>query len=269
MELTIQGTKIFANTGGQAFDAAKPVIILVHGAGMSHAVWGQQTRFLAHHGFSVLAIDLPGHGRSEGEAIASIEGLGDFIAELIQESGAEKAVICGHSMGALACLQTASSHGDKVAGLILCGMAASMPVHPDLLAAAEANDIRAAKLVASWGHGGPAHKGGNIAHGVWMIGAAIRLIDQSKPGVLFADMAACNAYQGAIAAAGQVSCPVLMIQGTLDKMAPPKAAQPLLEAFEHCDRAIIEGSGHMMMAEAPDATREAIFDFVGEMSQQG
>ena len=264
MEMIIQGHKVFANSGGRDFDAARPVILMVHGAGMTHAVWGQQTRYLAHHGFSVLAVDLPGHGRSEGEAIGSIEELADFIGEVITASGAGRALVVGHSMGALACLQAAASHPEKVAGAVLCGMAASMPVHPDLLAAAAANDIRAAQLVASWGHGAPAHKGGNIAHGVWMIGAAIKLIGQARPGVLYCDMAACNAYQGALAAAEKTTCPVLLVQGTLDKMAPLKAAQPLVGALNQCDRAVIEGAGHMMMAEAPDATREAIFDFARE-----
>ena len=266
MELNIKGTKIFANTGGQPFDPAKPALILVHGAGMTHAVWGQQTRYMAHHGFSVLAIDLPGHGLSEGEPIDHIEGLADFIADVIRESGAGQAIIAGHSMGALACLQAAASHGELVQGAILCGMASAMPVHPDLLAAAEANDIRSAQLVASWGHGGKSHKGGNIAHGVWMIGAAIKLIRQSKPGVLHTDMAACNGYTTALEAAEKVSCPVLLVQGTADKMAPPKAALPLIEKLAQVEKAVISGSGHMMMSEAPEETRRAIFGFARKLA---
>ena len=261
MELNIKGTKIFANTGGQPFDPAKPAIILVHGAGMTHAIWGQQTRYLAHHGFSLLSIDLPGHGLSEGEPIDSIEGLADFIGDVIRESGAGKAILVGHSMGALACLQAAADHPDLVSAAILCGMASAMPVHPDLLAAAKANDLRSAQLVASWGHGGKSHKGGNIAHGVWMIGTAIKLIRQSNPGVLHIDMSACNAYTTALEAAEKVACPVLLVQGTADKMAPPKAAVPLLEKLRNVEKAVIAGSGHMMMSEAPDQTRRAVYEF--------
>lgn len=266
MEFTVNNTKIFANTGGNEFDASKPVIILVHGAGMDHTVWGAQSRYLANQGFSVLSIDLPGHGRSGGEVLTSIEALGDFLAALISESGASKAILVGHSMGALACLQAAAVHPDQVCGLVLCGVAAEMPVHPDLLALAEANDIRAAELIASWGHGSAAQKGGNVAHGVWMVGAAVRLLEKSPPGSLAKDLAACDAYKIAVEQAGKIKCPTLLLMAAEDKMSPVKVAAPLLEAIKDVEQHVISGSGHMMMLEAPDIVRQTLRDFARGVS---
>ena len=262
MKKLVKGTEIFINTGGQGLDAAKPTAILVHGAGMDHSVWGQQTRYIAHHAFNALAIDLPGHGRSGGEALDSIKALASFLNDLIDELACNDAILIGHSMGALASLEAAANHGDKVKGLVLCGAAASMPVHPVLLERAAANDIDAAKLIASWGHGTGAHKGGNVMNGVWMIGSAIRLVDRSGDGVLHSDLALCNDYTTALLAAGAVKCPTLLLLASEDKMAPVKAAKPLLDALVHASQIVIAGSGHMMMVEAPDETRDHLMEFL-------
>ena len=87
MELRVDGCAVFAATGGRPFDAAKPVVVFIHGAGMDHTVWPLQARWFAHHGRSVLAVDLPGHGRSEGKPIGSIEALGAWLGALIAASG--------------------------------------------------------------------------------------------------------------------------------------------------------------------------------------
>lgn len=261
MEISVNNNPVFINNGGQEFDTAKPTVILVHGAGMDHSVWGQQTRYIAHHGFNALSIDLPGHGRSGGDALSSIAELGEFLGALIRELGCVKAVLAGHSMGALASLQCACVHGEHVAGVVLCGAADAMPVHPELLAAAEANDIKAAELISSWGHGGPAHRGGNPVHGVWLLSAAIRLMERAPAGVLHRDLAACNDFGSAAAVAGELACPVLLLMGQQDKMASPRAAGGLMEAIASVEQKIIPACGHMMMVEAPVETRKALMGF--------
>jgi pimeloyl-ACP methyl ester carboxylesterase len=148
--------------------------------------------------------------------------------------------------------------GDGLQGLALCGVAAKMPVHPKLLQAAMENPGDAARMIASWGHGGPAHIGGNPAHGISAVLTAIRLIERTKPDVLHADLAACDAYRGALDAAGKVACPTALILGRQDKMTPVKAAQPLIDALVNAEATILPASGHMMMAEAPNEVREAL-----------
>lgn len=253
---------IFANTGGAEIDPGQPTAILVHGAGCDHTVWGGQNRYLAHHGASVLSIDLPGHGRSGGDAIDSIAGIADFLIRLIGETGAARPVLIGHSMGALAVLEAASKMGGDLAGLGLCGVAAKMPVHPALLEAAERNEVTAAELIAGWGHGSRAHRGGNPAHGIWMLRQAVILIDRMAPGVLHKDLAACNAYTGATEAAAKVDCPTHFLLGRGDKMTPVKAAAPLIEAVADAAQTVLPNAGHMMMIEDPHASRDALMRLV-------
>lgn len=166
MKLQVDGRKAFAATGGRPFDPANPAVVFVHGAGMDHTVWTLQTRYFAHHGRSVLAVDLPGHGRSEGPPPGSIEGYAEWMARLIEAAGVARAALAGHSMGALIALEAAARAPERVSTLALLGVAARMPVHPDLLAAADANDPLAFELVTSWGYGKAAHLGGNRAPGL-------------------------------------------------------------------------------------------------------
>jgi pimeloyl-ACP methyl ester carboxylesterase len=99
MEIAVDGKAVFAATGGRSFDPALPSLAFVHGAAMDHTVWALQTRYFAHHGRNVLAVDLPGHGRSDGPALDSIGALADWLARLLDALGVERAALAGHSMG--------------------------------------------------------------------------------------------------------------------------------------------------------------------------
>ncbi len=266
MIVDVDGVPVFVNTGGGSFDPEKPAAILIHGAGCDHSIWGGQNRYLAHHGASVLALDLPGYGRSGGEVIRGIETMANFVARFLEVMAVEKPVLIGHSMGSFVALELAAMLGDKACGLGLLGTAAAMPVHPALLGAAEQNDLTAAEFVASWGHGTRGHVGGNKAHGIWMMRGAIRMIDSQKDGVLFAGLSSCADYQGAAEAASKVTCPTSFILGAGDKMTPRKAAQPLIDAIAGSVVEVITGSGHMMMTEAPDATREAMMRLIRKVA---
>ena len=78
MQLKVNGLDVFAGTGGKPFDPAQPVMVLLHGAGMDHTAWALHDRYFAHHGFSVLAPDLPGHGRSAGSPLKTIADMADW-----------------------------------------------------------------------------------------------------------------------------------------------------------------------------------------------
>src|SRR5678815_5164519 len=101
MKLSVDGHAVFATTGGTHFDPAKPAVIFLHGAGFDRTAWRLQTRWFAHHGRSVLAVDFPGHGRSDGPPLTSIATMADWTAALIAETGVKQAALVGHSMGAL------------------------------------------------------------------------------------------------------------------------------------------------------------------------
>jgi len=258
MLLSVNGTECFVATGGREFDSSLPTIVLLHGAGFDHTAWGLHSRWFAHHGFGVLAPDLPGHGRSGGAPLADIADMADWTAALLDAAGAAKARLVGHSMGSLIALETAARHPAKVSGLSLIGTAATMTVGPDLLKAAEANDHAAVDMVSIWGLGFQAELGGSLAPGLWMHSGAQHVLEQCRRGVLFNDLSACNAYQGALAAAAQIKVPATLILGERDMMTPAKAGKTLAAALPNSRTIVLAGAGHMMMAERPDELLAAL-----------
>lgn len=258
MKLTVNGAEVFAATGGREFDSALPAVVFIHGAGFDHSAWALHTRWFAHHGYAVLAPDMPGHGRSAGPSLPSIAEMADWTAALLGAAGAAKAHLIGHSMGSLVALETAARHPGKVSALSLIGTAATMTVGPDLLKAAEANDQDAIDMVSIWGLGFKAELGGSLAPGLWMHGGAQAVLRHCEPGVLFRDLSACNAYGDALAAAATVTVPTTLILGERDMMTPAKAGKALAAAIPHARTVVVRGAGHMVMAERPDELLAAL-----------
>lgn len=258
MEIRVRDATVYAHTGGRDFDPALPVAVLLHGAGMDHTAWSLQTRWLAHRGLSVLALDLPGHGRSGGVPLASVRELADWVAALLDALGVERATLAGHSMGALVALDTAARHGGRVAGLALFGVAERMPVHPDLLALAATDQPDAVELVVGWGFGPRGHVGGSPVPGMALLPAGRRLLQRARPGVLGVDLSLCNAYGGAVEAAAAVGCPTVLVLGDGDRMTPAKAGRALASRIAGARVELLPGVGHMIMSEAPVPSARAI-----------
>jgi|SRR5579863_199917 len=258
MRLAVNGSDVFIGTGGRAFDAGLPTMVFLHGAGMDHSVWALLARAFAYHGHSVLAPDLPGHGRSGGAPLASIAALADWTAALIEAAGIGKARLVGHSMGSLIALETVARHPGKVTAIALISTAAPMRVSDDLLNAAKANDHAAVDMIDLWGHGSRATMGGSQIPGVWMLGDGERLLELSGPGVIFADLSACNDYADALAAAAKVNVPAIVVVGSRDLMTPARGAKAVAAAIPNCRLALIEGAGHMLMSERPDDVLAAL-----------
>src|SRR6204780_250660 len=258
MQLSVNGTDIFVATGGREFDVSQPTLVLLHGAGFDHTTWALHSRWFAHHGYGVLAPDLPGHGRSSGAPLSTIAEMADWTASLLDSAGVATARLIGHSMGSLVALETAARHPARVSALSLIGTAATMTVGPDLLKAAGANDHSAIDMVSIWGLGFQAELGGSLAPGLWMHSGAQRVLEQCRPGVLFNDLAACNAYTNALAAAAQITVPATLILGERDMMTPAKAGKALAAALANSRTVVLRGAGHMMMAERPDELLAAL-----------
>jgi pimeloyl-ACP methyl ester carboxylesterase len=258
MQLSVNGHDVFAATGGRDFDPALPAVVFLHGAGFDHSTWALHSRWFAHHGFAVLAPDLPGHGRSAGPALKTIGEMADWTIELCEAAGSRSAHLIGHSMGSLIALEAAARHPDQVSALSLIGTSAAMSVGPDLLNAAEANDQTAIDMVSIWGLGFSAELGGSLAPGLWMHGAAQATLKGCPRGVLFSDLAACNAYQDALAAAGKINVPTTLILGEKDMMTPAKAGKALAAAIPQARTILLKGAGHMIMTERPDALLAAL-----------
>lgn len=262
MELTVNNAKTYAYTGGKPFNPELPAVVFIHGAENDHSVWTLQSRWFAHHGFAVLAVDLPGHGRSAGPLLPSVEAQADWIVALLDAAGVQEATLVGHSMGSLISLETASRFPERVTKIALVGTAVPMPVSEALLTAAREARPKAEGMVNIWSHGPRGAIGGNTVPGLWMMGASLRLMERAAPGELFNDLNACNAYQRGMEAAAAAQCPALLVVGSRDMMTSPRGAPKLAAAMKDARIASIEGSGHALMAEYPDAVLDALCGFI-------
>lgn len=262
MYLDVNSERTYVYTGGKRFDPALPVVVFVHGAQHDHSVWILQSRYLAHHGYAVLAVDLPAHGRSEGEPLRSIEAMAAWLLALFDAAGVGKAAVVGHSGGSLIALEAAAHRTSRVTKLALVGTAFPMRVADDLLNATRDNEPAAIDMINIWSHSGYAQKPSNPGPGFWVMGENKRLMERMKPGVLHADFAACNAYANGLVAAAAIKCPTLFILGKSDAMTPVRAATALRQAIAAAQTLVVPAVGHALMAEAPDAVLDALRTFL-------
>jgi len=262
MNLTVSGKPAYAYTGGRPFDPTLPAVVFIHGAEHDHSVWALQSRYLAHHGRAVLAVDLPGHGRSQGPALESVEALADWTIALLGAANIQQTSLVGHSMGSLVAVECAARYPERITRIALIGTAFPMRVSDELLEATRSNEPLAQDMVNIWSHAAYAHYPSNPGPGFWVIGENLRLMQRQKPGVMQVDFAACNNYANGAAAAAQVRCPALLVLGKRDIMTPPRATKELTGALK--DKRVIEvaGSGHALMAEKPDDVLDALIGFL-------
>ena len=263
MQLQINGRSAFAYTAAHDLDPAKRTIVFVHGAGLDHSGWGLQSRYFGYHGFNVLAVDLPAHGRSQGPALGSVGEMADWVFSVLEEVKIEKASIVGHSMGSLVALEFAARHPGVAERIALIGTAYPMKVGDAFLDAAKRNDPAAYDMETIWGHAAQVPFSGNPNPGMWMYGDTLARLARLAPGVLHTDLSACHTYAGGMEAAAKVECPALFVLGARDMMTPPRAAQNLAGAIKGSKSMTLAPSGHMLMSEAPDATLDALIAFVG------
>jgi pimeloyl-ACP methyl ester carboxylesterase len=262
MDVIVNGHKAFAATGSRALNPDEPAIILVHGAGLDRTVWQLQTRNIAFMGRQVYAVDMPGHGRSGGEALTAIEDMADWVGDFMDAAGIKTAKLIGHSMGSFVALEAAARFPNRVDALCLMGISDTMPVHPDLLAAAQRNERLAPELIIFWGLGEKAKIGGHPHPGLWVHNASQIIFENAKNGVLHNDLAACNAYQGALDAASKVECETLFVLGKDDMMTPAKKGKAVANAIKSATMNVIEKCGHMMIIERPHSVYAALKNFV-------
>lgn len=258
MELTVHGARLFAATGGRDWAAGQVSAILVHGAGMDHTVWAMQARALAYHGRNVLALDLPGHGRSAGPPATTIKEMADVVIAAADTAGLGSFRIAGHSMGALAALAVAAAAGTRVEALALVGFAPAMRVHHDLLAAATAGRHEALDMMVGWSLGTAGMLGANAAPGLSCAGVAMRLLERAPRLSLAADLAACEAYRDGETDAARVTAPTLLLLGGADRMTPVGPARALAAGMSTARTEVLEGFGHLLPLEAPGPTLAAL-----------
>ena len=261
MKLVVNGREAYAYTGGKPFDAALPCVVFIHGALNDHCVWTLLARWFAHHGQSVLAVDLPGHMRSAGPALPSIEAMADWLLALLDAAGVQQAALAGHSMGSLVSLQAAAQAPQRVTRLVMLGTCVPMPVPQALLDLSRDNVFAAIDRVVAFSHSTLAAKPSYPGPGVWLRGASRALMRQvlraqGDEFLFHTDFSACNDYAAGLQAASQVRCAASLVLGDRDQMTLPRGAREiarLLKASVHTVSA-----GHQLMAESPDPVLQAL-----------
>jgi len=266
MHLTVNGHSTFCYTGGKAFDPARPTAVFVPGVLNDHSVWGLQTRYLAHHGWNVLAPDLPGHCRSAGEPLCSVQEMAQFLMALLDVAGVKRAALVGHSLGSLVVLQAAADQPERVSHLALVATACPMKVSASLLDASRDQPLKAIGMVNQFSHSMLAPPPSSLGPGTWLYGGARALMKRvlasnAKVNLFHRGFAACDNYTGGEAAMERVRCPVLFVIAASDAMTPGRMAKPLQERARDGHTVILAG-GHQIMLEAPDGVLFALKDFL-------
>ncbi|MDD2880330.1 MAG: alpha/beta hydrolase [Rhodoferax sp.] len=267
MNFNVNGHCTYCYTGGKPFDPAKPTVIFIHGVLNDHSVWILQTRYLAHHGWNVLALDLPGHCRSAGTPPASVEDAADFVLALMDAAGLEKAVLIGHSFGSLIAMEAAARAPERISQLVLVGTAFPMRVSPALLEASVSAPMKALEMVNVFSRSTLAPPPSAMGPGTWVYGASMALgrrvlASNTAVNVFYTGFKACDSYQNGLQAMAQVTCPVLFVLGKVDQMTPPKAAQDLIKAARSTPKVVYLPGGHQQMNETPEEMLAALQGFL-------
>ena len=262
MYLEVNGKKAFFATGSGSIARNQPSVVFIHGAGMDHTVWALPARYFARHKYNVISLDLPGHGKSEGEPPPSIEAMADWVSSLLRNMDLDQAAIVGHSMGSLVALALAARHPDQSRSLALLGTSVPMPVTDKLLSAARENSHDAIDMANTWSHSRFAQLGGNDVPGMWMTGGGQRLLERAGKNVFFAGLNAANEFNNGLELAQAVRCTTLIIIGAKDAMTSPLSARKVAETIKGSQTVVLENCGHSMLSEKPNEVLDALVRIV-------
>lgn len=251
---TREGELFYARRG-----PAEPVpgstMVCVHGAGGTHQHWGNQFRSL-RQARSLIALDLPGHGRSAGPGRNSVATYGQVLVAALDSLGLEQVILAGHSMGGAVALRAALEYPERVAGLVLVSSGARLPVLPALFEHLEqGRPAEAVRLIVERAYG----RGAAPA----LRAAGEKAFLKTDPQVLYGDLQACAGYNSRERLA-EIRCPTLVLCGDDDRVTPLKFSHTLYEGIGGARLIVLPGAGHMALLERPASLSTAITRFLAE-----
>jgi pimeloyl-ACP methyl ester carboxylesterase len=253
--IAVDGVTIHYETAGRG----PTTLCLVHGSGGSSAVWSHQLEGLADVA-RVVALDLPGHGRSSGEGASRIDDAVAVVRAFVQRLGLGPVVLGGHSMGGAVAQGLALAHPDLLAGLVLVGTGARLRVLPAIGELLERDYPEGVRFVAD--HAVAASAPAELKESLYRVTLA------TPQKVLAGDFRACDAFD-VMERIGSVALPTLVICGSEDQLTPPKYAQFLASRIAGARLALVPGSGHYVQVERPRETNQAIRDFLLTLVPKG
>jgi pimeloyl-ACP methyl ester carboxylesterase len=230
-------------------------IVFIHGAGGSHQVWFEQLRALGRRRRAI-AVDLPGHGDSNGSGADRIEAYRDVVRGFITALGLDRIVMVGHSMGGAITQSIALDCPELLAAIVLVGTGVRLRVQPQIFAGLRDDAGRAVDMIIKLVHapGTPAEV---------LKQDADAMLRTSIP-VIEGDLLACNTFD-LMEQVKAITLPALVICGIDDLVTPPKYAEYLHSQINGSQLQLVPAAGHMVMLEQPDAVSRGIEAFLDRL----
>jgi pimeloyl-ACP methyl ester carboxylesterase len=244
----------YFTSGSHSYDRAP--VLLIHGAGGHHLYWPPQVRRISDQ--RIFAMDLPGHGRSDGIGRDRIEDYFDDVLAFMGAIGLNSAVWIGHSMGGAIALHAALYQPRRVLGLGLVGTGGRLRVDPTLMrhASREATFPALLKLIGERSFAGAADQR--------LKELAMQRMAEMRSTVLHGDLVACDAFDQTPRLA-EILVPTIVICGADDRITPPGASELLHSRIPGSELLVIPDAGHMVMLERPEETANALGHFLNSI----
>jgi pimeloyl-ACP methyl ester carboxylesterase len=252
----VESSKIACWVNSSNFGAHEQSLIFIHASGGDHSAWSHQYSRL-HKYFNVLAIDLPGHGRSKDSGESDVGNYCLWVKKLLDSLPLKNIILVGHSLGAAITLQFALNYPQKIEGIVAVGGGMKMPVNPSLLEFLKTNPTESVELICKF----------SVAkeNRAKFMAPLIKSLTHTRIDVLQGDLLACDKLD-LTEELRKISLKVLVICGVEDKMTPPEFSRQISEGISGAKLCLIEGAGHMVMMERPEEFNEALNKFALSLS---
>lgn len=232
-----------------------PVVVFIHGASMSKGFWEPQIEGLST-GYCPLALDLPGHGGSDGPARDTIAGYADAVLDFIAmgELSGHPLALCGLSMGGGIVLQLLIDRPELFDAAILINTGARLKVHPMIFESIR-NDFHGfVRSMPSFSLS-PHTSVDRFEEKILSMAAGCDADTAQK------DFSACNAFD-LMPRISEIDCPTLICTAEHDVSTPSKYGFWLAEQLQHSNHTHIEKAGHFSPMEQSDVVNDAIIKFL-------
>jgi len=251
----IDGRRIACWVNNGSFLPDRKTLVFIHGSGDDHTKWIRQyTPF--KNGFNIVALDLPGHGRSEGPGEQEVAAYVKWVKKILDGLKIFNPVLIGHSLGAAICLSFVIRYDTAAAAVVPVAVGVKMPVNPMILEGLLQDPASVIGMVAKF----------SVAkqNREKFSGLIAESLSRVNPEIIHGDFSACNSLNITEAVA-RIRIPTLVICGAEDKMTPPSLSQFIRDRIPGARLTLIEGAGHFVMMENPEAFNAALADFVNAL----